>query len=108
MNDEDPGAFRVEAARTDGHVELRLVGELDIGTAAQFAQVMEDSYDPSATTVVLELSELDFIDSTGLAQLVGALRRQRERGGDVVLQAPRANILRVLEIVGLTEVFTVR
>ncbi len=57
--------------------------------------------------MVLDLSELRFIDSSGLNHLVKALKRQRERGGEVVLHAPSAQTLRVLDLVGLTTLFTI-
>lgn len=54
-----------------------------------------------------DLSAPEFIDSTGLNTLVVAVKRQRETGGDIVLRAPRAETLKVLEIVGLTQVFAI-
>ncbi len=53
------------------------------------------------------MSDLEFIDSTGLHQLVIALERQREAGGDVVLRSPRPHVMRVLAIAGLSGVFDV-
>ena len=58
--------------------------------------------------LVVDLSGLTFIDSTGLHELVVALKRQRARGGEIVLRAPSAQTMRVLEIVGLDQLFTIR
>jgi anti-anti-sigma factor len=60
-----------------------------------------------ARTIVIDASSLDFIDSSGLHQLVQALKRQREVGGDLVLHRPTAQTMRVLEIVGLDKVLTI-
>ncbi len=107
MTSTDFGAFRVDTMEVDGQLELRLVGELDIATADRLDQALLLPHDRGQATVVLDLSALEFIDSTGLNKLVVALKRQRESGGDVVLRAPRNETLRVLEIVGLTEVFAI-
>lgn len=49
----------------------------------------------------------DFIDSSGLNQLVKALKRQQECGGHVVLHYPSDQTPRVLELVGLTKLFRI-
>ena len=106
MRPDDPGAFHVDTVELDGHAELRLVGELDV-TAGRLAAALEPVYEQGVGTLVLDLSNLEFIDSSGLKQLVKALTRQRERGGEVVLHAPTAQTLRVLDIVGLTALFAI-
>jgi anti-anti-sigma factor len=102
---EDYASFAVETDHLEASVELRLVGELDLGTAGRLRQAFEQV--PATATVVVDLAELDFIDSSGLHELVVALKRQRAAGGDVVLRSPSGPTLRVLEIVGLTKLFRV-
>ena len=107
MRTEDIALFEVHAVAVDTHLELRLKGELDLGTAHCLARALERAYEDGAGTVVVDLSGLEFIDSTGLHELVVALMRQRARGGDVLLRAPNPTTARVLEIVGLDQLFTV-
>jgi anti-sigma B factor antagonist len=57
--------------------------------------------------IVLDLSQLTFIDSTGLGVLVGAQRRARETGGEVRLAGAAPGVQRVLEVTGLDTVFGV-
>jgi anti-anti-sigma factor len=57
--------------------------------------------------VELDLEGMTFIDSTGIGVLVGALRRLRNNGGELTLANPRASAMRVLEIAGLTRLFTI-
>ena len=102
----DDECFSVDWAMTDGHVLLRLQGELDLGTADRLGDATTRAYEQGVRTIVLDLSELRFIDSSGLHELVKAWKRQREIGGDVVLRRPTKQTLRVLELVGLTKVFT--
>ena len=107
MRPDGPGAVHVETVESDGHAELRLVGELDMDTADRLAVALEPVYARGVGALVLDLSELQFIDSSGLNQLVKALERQRECGGHVVLRAPSDHTLRVLDLVGLTKLFTI-
>ena len=104
---DDLGGFHVETVERDGHAELRLVGELDMDAADRLAQALRPVFDHGVPKIVLNLSELRFIDSSGLRQLFLALRHQRSHGGDVVLHAPSAATLRVLDIVGMTTLFTI-
>jgi anti-anti-sigma factor len=64
-----PPIFTIHESRMNGSVRLSLTGELDLGTAP----VLEDRLTPLRATkspVTLDLSRLDFIDSTGLHLLV--------------------------------------
>ncbi|MDQ4091508.1 MAG: STAS domain-containing protein [Actinomycetota bacterium] len=100
--------FDIETISSEHRVELQLVGELDVGTAAPLRQALRHASDDGVETIVLDLSALKFIDSTGLHELVVAQKRQQVRGGQIVLQSPTAQTRRVLEIVGLDRLFTIR
>jgi anti-sigma B factor antagonist len=75
-----------------------LAGELDLCTAPSFAAALAH-VDPRRTScLIIDLAELEFIDSSGLYQLVVALKRQHRQGGEVVLRSPRPSTLRVLDM----------
>jgi anti-sigma B factor antagonist len=57
--------------------------------------------------VVVDLTGVEFCDSTGMNVLLAALRRARERGGELVLAAPRPAVRKILQVTGLESVFTV-
>jgi anti-anti-sigma factor len=79
---------------------MRLIGELDISTveaAARSMSVMAGS----ATNASIDLSELTFIDSSGVRLLLNVLRDQRAKGGDLVLHAPTETVRHVFDILGL-------
>ena len=103
----DPGELHLEAVVADGRGTLVLVGEVDLATASRLGEAMQGMHDKGVSTIVVDLGGLRFIDSSGLHQLVLAVKRQRQRNGDIVLRAPSASILRVLEIVGLTTLFRI-
>ena len=56
--------------------------------------------------VVIDVSGVDFIDSSGLRSLLSASRRAHERSGEVVLRAPSPGVLRLLELTGTADQFT--
>ena len=83
-------------------------GEIDLYTAPRLqselaAAVMSEG----PARVVVDMAGVDFCDSTGMNVLLAALRRARERGGDLVLAGPRPGVRKILQVTGLESVFTV-
>lgn len=52
------------------------------------------------------MSQVEFCDSTGLSVLLSAMKRSREKGGDLILVAPNPAVTKILEVTGLDSVFT--
>jgi len=84
---------------------VTLAGDIDLASAPELRSRLADATQDTPARVVLELSELDFIDSTGLGVLVGTLRRVRATGGDIRIAGARAGIERVFSVTGLDRVF---
>ncbi len=82
-----------------------LRGTLDIATAPSLRARLDAAAAMGAITI--DLSAVDFIDSTGLGALIGANRRAIERGEPLHLIVPEGPISRLLAITGLVRVFTV-
>lgn len=57
--------------------------------------------------MAIDLADVDFMDSTGLGVLIGALKRLRETGGTLVLAGTKPAVTRVFEITGLDRIFTI-
>jgi anti-sigma B factor antagonist len=91
---------------TGGHAVVALRGELDIADAAQAAAVLA-AVGARGSRVIVDLAGLRFIDASGLAALVRGRKRARRAGGELLLAAPRHQVLRVLTVTGLTSVFAV-
>jgi anti-sigma B factor antagonist len=87
--------------------EIRLLGELDMSTAPKFRDELLRVVTDGTTLVTVDLSELAFVDSTGLSVLITGLKRLRQQGGEMALRSPTPGTRRVLEITGLTEVFSI-
>jgi anti-sigma B factor antagonist len=100
--------FSVELDQDDGVVpRLRLIGEMDAGTIDVFRAAIVELTETGVERVILDLGELDFIDSTGLGALVGALKRFRDEDGDVALTNVRPRVAKLLTLTGLDKAFTI-
>ncbi len=102
-----PGALQVLVSGDAGRYEVRLAGELDMSTAPQLRDELVRVSTEGAQLVTVDLTDLAFIDSTGLSVLINALKHLRRQGGDMALRSPSPSTRRVLEITGLTEVFAI-
>jgi anti-sigma B factor antagonist len=80
-------------------------GEVDVYTAPDLRERIRDLADKGAVHVIVDMSRVDFLDSTGLGALVGGLKRIREYDGSLTLVITTTRILRVFEITALTRVF---
>ncbi len=94
---------RDEAGRTI----VAATGEVDVYTAPVLDEALSGVVSGGATRVVVDLSGVDFLDSTGLSVLVKALKRVRDADGslDVVVTAER--VAKVFRITGLDQVIPV-
>lgn len=99
--------FSLEITGENGALTAHLVGELDMVTAPALSERLKALCEEGARQVTLDLARLSFIDSSGLSALVATLRCYRSVGGEIVLRSPTAATAKVLEICGLTQVFTI-
>ena len=90
-----------------GHAVVALRGQLDLADATSVGACLTAAAEPGGPSVIVDLAGLDYIDCCGLGVLVGALKRARERAGDLCLAAPQDRVLRIMKITGLDDVFAV-
>jgi anti-sigma B factor antagonist len=91
-------------ART--HV-IHVKGEIHVSTAKEFAQRLDDAIAHEASQIVLDLTEVEFIDSTGLTVLLNGLRSITLRGGRLALAISNPTVLRLFEITRLDTTFDI-
>ena len=101
------GDLEVIVSSAEARHEVRLLGELDMSTAPRLRDELARLTSDGARLVTLDLSDLAFIDSTGLSTLITALKHLRQQGGDLALRSPTPGTRKVLEITGLTQVFSI-
>jgi anti-sigma B factor antagonist len=90
----------------DGQVIVALRGVLDVADAASVAVALTAAA-ARHRDIIIDLSGLEFIDSSGVAALVRGRRQARHAGGELLLAAPQQQVLRVLTLTRLIDVFTV-
>jgi anti-sigma B factor antagonist len=78
---------------------------MDMSNAPGVGQELDGPIGPSPRDVILELSQLSFIDSSGIRELVAAAQAPKTRGGALFLSSPTPNVARVFEITNVGHVF---
>ena len=82
-------------------------GELDVMGAPALREAVVTAVADGAVRLVIDLTALDFVDSFGIGAVVAALKRLRQRGGDLVLVCPTKRIRRVFEICDLDQILVI-
>ena len=88
----------VERSRVDGYELLSVEGELDIATAPRMISALNEAIAEMAAPLVVDLTHVMFMDSTGLALLMNARRRVMRLGHGFAIICPNGPIARVFEI----------
>jgi anti-sigma B factor antagonist len=97
-------SIRDEPVDADTHV-LTVQGEIDIFTAPEFKQALAVPIEAGRTNVVVDLTEVTFLDSSSLGVLIGAHKRLGLRGGKLTVVAEARPIVNTFKVTGLDGVF---
>lgn len=98
------GGLEISSELVDGAVRVSLRGELDLASTRQMEGRFAAIYEQGPSRVVVDLSGLAFIDSSGLRILLVADARAREHGYELVLVAGQEPVQRVFEMTGALNV----
>lgn len=99
-----PESLQISNALVDGAVRVSLRGELDLASARQMEEHFDAIDEQAPTRVVVDLSGLAFIDSSGLRVLLLADARAREHSYELVLLAGPEPVQRVFEMTGALDI----
>jgi anti-sigma B factor antagonist len=100
--------FWIHERDVDGRATVVAVeGEIHVSTAPEFSGMLNAVIDGGRTSLVLDLSDVTFIDSTGLSVLLNALRRVTRAGGRMALVCTNPTVLRLFEITRLDTTFDI-
>lgn len=100
----NPAPFEVKAGDAEGGVwTISVSGELDLSTAPDLEGPLQEALDSGEGSVLIDLSQCEFIDSTGIALIVRAWQQldSGENGRSLVICSQNDQVRRVLEITGL-------
>jgi anti-sigma B factor antagonist len=87
---------------------IAVTGEIHVSTAPEFSRRLNSAIARGKTAVVLDLTGVEFIDSTGLSVLLNALRRVTRQQGSLALVVSNPTVLRLFEITRLDSTFDIR
>jgi anti-sigma B factor antagonist len=99
--------FGIQVAEHGGTTVLTVVGSVDLTTAPELRERLLDLITEGHTKIVTDLTGTDFLDSTGLGALVGALKRLRTKDGEMTLVVADGPVRKVFSITSLDRVFPI-
>jgi anti-sigma B factor antagonist len=96
----------LDVTERDGAAILAVSGEVDVATVPRLREQLHGLVAQGSNRIIVDLDGVDFLDSTGLGVLVGALKRVRSNDGELSLVCTQPRIRKVFEVTGLTKVFS--
>ena len=96
----------LDVSENNGWAVLGVSGEVDVATVPRLREQLHSLVAQGSHRIVVDLDQVDFLDSTGLGVLVGALKRVRTHDGELALVCTQPRIRKVFEVTGLTKVFS--
>lgn len=100
-------AFAIETRIDGSTIVVRVTGELDAATASEVEDAIRQTSADSTERVVVDFTDLEFIDSSGLSVLVAAHKRLGTVGASLELRGAQPSVARVFAIAGLDKVLTI-
>lgn len=97
--------LEIHVEDNEDYVLCRPVGELDAYTVGQFRDALAEL--SGARRLLIDLSEVPFMDSAGLGALIGGIRRTREADGEVSVACSRPTLTRLLHTTGFDRIVPV-
>ena len=97
----------LETRETDGKTVVAVGGEIDVYTAPKLRDKISELVGNGVYEIVVDLSAVEFLDSTGLGVLVGGLKKVRAHDGSLALVCNQDRLLKIFRITGLAKVFVI-
>lgn len=91
----------------DERAVIAVGGEIDVYTAPKLRDCITDLVGAGTYNIVVDLEQVDFLDSTGLGVLVGGLKKVRAHDGSLELVCSQERLLKIFRITGLAKVFVI-
>ena len=97
----------LEGPEVDGAYVVAVAGEVDLLSAPALKEALRDAIAAGAKRIVIDMTATRFIDSTTLGVILGASKRLRPQGGEVVLVIDHPSIRKIFEITLLDRAFQI-
>ncbi len=95
----------VTTSNANGQTVIAAVGEVDAASADTLRAAIFEAVDGGESSLAVDMSEVSFIDSSGLRVLIAGYKAAESAGGALTVQAPSDAVVRLLEITGQLERF---
>jgi anti-sigma B factor antagonist len=105
--DAEPALRLSTSEGQDDSAVVTISGELEYGTAGSLRSTLLELSRREPHILVLDMSDVDFLDSSGISLLIQAKQRFDAQGARFVLRRPPDRVTRVLEIAGVADMFTI-
>ncbi len=94
--------------RQDGKVTvIELSGEIDVSCAPQLKDLLQGLIDEGKNQLLIDLTEVPFMDSTGLGIFVNAFKRSQQAGGSIKFASPQESLRKVFSLTQTDKVFSI-
>jgi anti-sigma B factor antagonist len=95
-----------ESSGEGAHI-IKVTGEIHVSTAPEFTQRLSSAIESGKTALVLDMSAVEFIDSTGLSVLLNGLRLVTQMHGRMAIVCANPTVLRLFQITSLDDTFDI-
>ena len=99
--------FTIEQEDVNGIRVLHIHGYLDAHTFQELDDAISYIFDEGIYKIAVNLEDVNYISSAGAGVFIGAYGNARDHGGDIVLVNPTEGVLRIFELLGITQLFTI-
>lgn len=100
-------SLKIDLTENDAKVRIAVHGEVDLYTSPELRAAILKAVPSVSSGLEVELSGVDYMDSSGVATLVEGFKSARENSKSFVLVAPSPSVMRVLELARLDAVFDI-
>ena len=97
----------ITTREAEGRTVVAVAGEIDVYTAPRLREEITELVAAGTYNLVIDMSEVEFLDSTGLGVLVGGLKKVRAHDGSLQLVCNQDRLLKIFRITGLAKVFVI-
>lgn len=94
-------ALTIRSTHEGESAAIAVVGEVDVSCADELRDALDTALAEGATSLIADLSEMPYIDSTGIGVLVGVAHRAKDAGATFAVVHPQRNVSRVLALLGV-------
>ena len=101
-------SLSISVTAESGESVVSVAGEVDVSNADELRTALDGCLAGEADTLVVDLSQVPYIDSTGIGVLVGAAHRAAEKNVRLEVARPQRNVARVLGLLGVTGELNIR